>query len=85
MKVQDENLIEEVMHFPTDPADWSRTASFIQFCAVHGIDQNNNDDFIESKNQYSLDNVRYCNKSMFFQNYQMVNKLHVHGLFTLVN
>ncbi|XP_025422923.1 zinc finger MYM-type protein 1-like [Sipha flava] len=66
MKVQDENLIEEVMHFPTDLADWSRTASFIQFCAVHGIDQNNNDDFIESKNQYSLDNVRYCNKSMFF-------------------
>lgn len=52
--------------FPTDPADWLRTASFIKFCAVHGVDQNNNDNFIQSKNQYSVGKVRFCNKTMFF-------------------
>ncbi|KAL4098683.1 hypothetical protein QTP88_023234 [Uroleucon formosanum] len=48
-KVQDENSTVEVQHFPTDPADWLCTASFIKFCAVHGVDQNNNDNFIQSK------------------------------------
>jgi hypothetical protein len=65
MEVQDVNSIE-VRRFPTDSAEWLRTASFIKFCAIHGIDQNNNDHFIESKNQYSLDNVRFCKKFMFF-------------------
>jgi len=85
MEVQDDNSTEEVQRFPTDPADWLRTASFIKFCAVHGVDQNNNDNFIQSKNQYSVGKVRFCNKTMFFQNYQMVNKFHVHGLFTPIN
>ncbi|XP_060877870.1 zinc finger MYM-type protein 1-like [Metopolophium dirhodum] len=66
MEVQDHNSTEEVQRFPTDPADWLRTSSFIKFCAVHGVDQNKNDNFIESKNQYSVGNVRFCNKTMFF-------------------
>ncbi|KAL5237056.1 hypothetical protein ACI65C_004466 [Semiaphis heraclei] len=36
MEVQVDNSTEEVKRFPTDPADWSRSASFIKFCAVHG-------------------------------------------------
>lgn len=66
MEVQDDNSTEKVQRFPTDPADWLRTANFIKYCAVNGVDQNNNDNFIQSKNQYSVDKVRFCNKTMFF-------------------
>lgn len=66
MEVQDDNSTVEVQHFPTDPADWLRTASFIKFCAVHGVDQNNNDNFIQSKIQYSIGKVRFYNNNMFF-------------------
>jgi len=31
MEVQDDNSTVEVQRFPTDPADWLRTASFIKF------------------------------------------------------
>ena len=39
--------------FSKDPSQWIRTADFIHFVASHGVDQNMNSDFSNSKRIYS--------------------------------
>lgn len=52
--------------FSKDPSQWIRTADFIHFVASHGVDQNMNSDFLNSKRIYS-DQSRYLTKSMFYR------------------